>query len=398
MSTPRFNAGFWLHCYALIVALCTFALLAVGGMVTSKGVGMAVPDWPNSYGYNMFFFPVSQWVGGILYEHSHRLIASLVGILTISLAIWIWVRETTGKARTLGIIVFTLPLLLMGVRTYHVFIPLAIFSLPAVAYGIVKFVQHPTELRWLGWAAVFAVILQGVLGGLRVELKMDNLGVIHGTLAQLFFLLVLAIAVRTSQWWPACSESLQRVQFSATFRFLTVAGLALIFCQLLLGATMRHQHAGLAVPDFPLAHGKIWPDTDPDSIHRYNQQRMESTALNPITAFQIRLHMLHRILAILIAAVVAAVFWKVFSSKNAGTPLRRIAAIWAAFTAIQIALGIVTVLKGKPADVATLHVLVGALTFAVAGLTVVFAHQTQSLAAVETLSLSTRPLSAALVR
>ena len=78
-----------LHRCALLVALATFILLIAGGLVTSHGVGMAVPDWPNSYGYNLFFFPISQWVGGIFYEHSHRLIASAVGLLTGILTLWL---------------------------------------------------------------------------------------------------------------------------------------------------------------------------------------------------------------------------------------------------------------------------------------------------------------------
>src|SRR5260370_22390175 len=78
-----------LHRCALLVALATFILLIAGGLVTSHGVGMAVPDWPNTYGYNMFFFPISQWVGGIFYEHTHRLLASAVGLLTSILAVWL---------------------------------------------------------------------------------------------------------------------------------------------------------------------------------------------------------------------------------------------------------------------------------------------------------------------
>src|SRR5687768_14161102 len=99
------NASYspWLHRFAVALALGTLALIGVGGLVTSHGVGMAVPDWPNTYGYNMFLFPLSQWVGGILYEHSHRLVASLIGLLTSGLAIWMWVRETKSRVRWLGV-------------------------------------------------------------------------------------------------------------------------------------------------------------------------------------------------------------------------------------------------------------------------------------------------------
>src|SRR5215208_6121036 len=91
-----------LSVFAWLVALATLFLLGIGGLVTSHEAGMAVPDWPNTYGYNMFAFPVSKWMGGILYEHSHRLMASLVGLLTAILAVWLWVRETKAGARWVG--------------------------------------------------------------------------------------------------------------------------------------------------------------------------------------------------------------------------------------------------------------------------------------------------------
>ena len=80
-------SGSGLHWFAVLTAVATLGLLGAGGLVTSHGAGMAVPDWPNTYGYNMFFVPVSQWVGGIFYEHTHRLAASGVGLLTIMLAL-----------------------------------------------------------------------------------------------------------------------------------------------------------------------------------------------------------------------------------------------------------------------------------------------------------------------
>src|SRR6266853_2737429 len=115
----------WLNRFAAFTALATLALVALGGLVTSHGVGMAVPDWPNSYGYNMFWFPVSQWVGGIFYEHTHRLTAAFVGFLTTVLAVWMWVRETHGKARWLGAGAMALVIVLMGVRQLPVYIGLA---------------------------------------------------------------------------------------------------------------------------------------------------------------------------------------------------------------------------------------------------------------------------------
>src|SRR2546427_9736556 len=96
----------WLHRLAVFTAVATVALLGVGGLVTSHGVGMAVPDWPTTYGYNPFLFPISKWTGGIFYEHSHRLVASGVGLLTTILAVWLWLKESRAWLRWLGVMAF----------------------------------------------------------------------------------------------------------------------------------------------------------------------------------------------------------------------------------------------------------------------------------------------------
>jgi cytochrome c oxidase assembly protein subunit 15 len=88
-----------LFCLALATTCATFPLIFMGGLVTSHGAGLSVPDWPNSYGYNMFTFPPSKWVGGILYEHTHRLMATVVGVLSIALAICAWKLEFRRRAR-----------------------------------------------------------------------------------------------------------------------------------------------------------------------------------------------------------------------------------------------------------------------------------------------------------
>src|SRR5205814_222673 len=129
------------------------------GCETRRGPGSAVPDWPTTFGYNMFRFPISKWVGGIFFEHTHRLIASIVGFLTIVLAIWIWR------------------------------------------------VDHRRWLRNLGFAALGAVILQGVLGGLRVTLLKDEIGIFHALLAQAFLGMVIVITLATSRLWQRLSRN-----------------------------------------------------------------------------------------------------------------------------------------------------------------------------------------------
>jgi cytochrome c oxidase assembly protein subunit 15 len=284
-------------------------------MVTSKGAGLAVPDWPTTFGYNMFLFPVSKWVGGIFFEHTHRLIASIVGFLTIILAIWIW---------------------------------------------------RVDERRWLrnlGFAALGAVILQGVLGGLRVTLLKDEIGVFHACLAQAFLGMLVVITLATSRLWrrissgeppPRAVRSLARVAICTTF---------VIYLQLGLGATMRHQHRDLSILDFPLAYGQIIPNLSPATLARINTWR-DARALSDVTPFQIWLQMTHRFLALVIAAgVIASLFLARRAGENAGT-LSRFSDLWFLLLACQITLGAWVIWSNKAADIATAHVAVGATMFA----------------------------------
>src|SRR5712692_1798785 len=198
-----------LHKFAKLVAGCTVLLILAGSFVTSTDSGLSVPDWPTSYGWNMFTFPPSKWVGGIRYEHTHRLIASTVGLLMIVLAAWLWRADRRGWMKQLG----------------------------ATALG--------------------AVILQGVLGGVTVLFFLPPaVSTAYAALAEIVLCLTVAIALFTSEGWtsgagPVDDVWLRRVATGTTM---------LIFVQMLLGATMRHTGAGLAIPDFPLMFGGVVPD------------------------------------------------------------------------------------------------------------------------------------------
>ena len=302
-------------------------------MVTSKGVGLAVPDWPTTFGYNMFLFPVSKWVGGILFEHTHRLIASVVGFLTIILAVWIWLAEGPP-------------------------------SVAAATYGA-------TSRQWvrnLGIIAVAAVVLQGVLGGLRVTMLKDEIGIFHACVAQAFLGLLVFIALATSRFWRSLGRSnltgltgqvLQRLRAIATFAVvITIA----IYVQLALGATMRHQHRDLSILDFPTANGAWLPDTSAAALAKINAWR-DAHALSDVTAFQIWLQMAHRFLALLIAIGVIMFFLKVrrFRHSSRAPILSGLTILWAILLCLQITLGAWTIWSNKAADVATAHVAVGAV-------------------------------------
>lgn len=338
MSNKYQPALFW---FAALTAFTTFLLIGLGGLVTSNSAGMSVPDWPNSYGYNMFLFPVNQWVGGIFYEHTHRLLASFVGLLTTVLAVWLWLRDS---------------------RPW---------------------------MHWLGIAAFILVIVQGVLGGLRVRWQMDYLGVPHGAVAQLFLVLTCALALFTSRWWWQSAETpTVTVPRGLRSHFLWVT--VLIFLQLMIAATMRHQHAGLSIWDFPRAHGQLWPDTSPEAIARYNAERdaagaqqlmTGATPQRPITAFQVNLQMVHRFVAYAIFLGVAAAAMLARKKLGMKDALAKLAFGWLALLTGQILLGAWTIWSNKAADVATLHVMVGALSLLTGSLWCLMAERRTRLAA-----------------
>jgi len=314
-SNPRRSA---LPAYAWLTALATLGLIALGGLVTSHGAGMAVPDWPTTYGYNMFLFPVSQWVGGVFYEHTHRLYASGIGLLTVVLAVWIQIRAR-GEVR-----------------------------------GLTR----------LGWIAVVLVVVQGVLGGLRVSLMKDQIGVLHAALAQAFLVLLVLIAVFLSPGWKRWVHEAPVVE-QGVARWVWVAT-GMIFLQLVLGAAMRHQHAGLAVPDFPMAYGELWPPTDEAFLQGVNALRTDTRDFHPITSGHVHLHMAHRLFGVATALVVVFAWLGVRRAFGAGSFPGRLGTLWMVLIGIQIGLGASTVWTNKAADVATLHVVVGALCLGVA--------------------------------
>src|SRR5262249_24669037 len=159
-------------------------------------------------------------------------------------------------------------------------------------------------LRWLGGVAFLAVVLQGVLGGLRVALLKDEIGIFHAALAQSFFVLVVLLALFISGCSGKIAASIQTPRISPRLHWLTVGGTILIFTQLILGATMRHQHAGLAVPDFPLAYGRIWPPMNSFALERINSEQPDRDQRKSITAFHIAIHMTHRLVALSIVFLV----------------------------------------------------------------------------------------------
>ena len=363
----------WLQRFAVLTALATLGLVGVGGLVTSHGVGMAVPDWPTSYGYNMFALPISTWLtGGVFHEHTHRLWASLVGVLVVALTRWMGGRESRLPLVVVGLgeIVAGQVLLRLGADWKGAGHFLGGIGGVVLLAGIVwvRNAPAPKPLPLLGWLAFVLVQVQGLLGGLRVVLDAQMVaevrlgvvfGVFHGCLAQLFLVLLAIIALMATRWWQECGRQRAKLEFHAPLGTLFLVTTLAILVQLLIAATMRHQHAGLAIADFPLAHGELWPDMSAEAVARYNAQRMETTAANPITAFQIGLQMAHRIVAVLILALVMACAWH---ARRSAVHIRRLTNSWLGLILVQVGLGAWTIWSNKAADVATAHVVVGSLS------------------------------------
>jgi cytochrome c oxidase assembly protein subunit 15 len=290
MNDTSYNL--WLHRLAKLVAGATFILIFVGGLVTSTDSGLAVPDWPTTDGHFMFSFPLSQMVGGIVYEHGHRMMASIVGMLMVILAFGLWRKEPRRWVRRLGLV------------------------------------------------ALLAVIMQGILGGITVLFLLPTaISVSHGALAQTFFCLTICLALFTSKEWqqpPTKIEDTHRPSLPT----LALATAAAVFLQLLLGAVMRHTKSGLAIPDFPLAFGRILP---------------------PFETSKIAIHFSHRVGALVVSALVIWTVTRIMRHYRDAKKLFRPALLLICALITQLTLGAFTVWTQKDVIITTAHVATGAL-------------------------------------
>lgn len=308
-----------LHGFVSFCVLTVLALLVLGGTVTSKGVGMAVPDWPQTNGYNMFLFPISMWEGGVFWEHTHRLWASGVGFLAIILCAWLWIVEK--------------------------------------------------ERRWmgvLGTGLLVMVIIQGVLGGIRVTEIDWRFGIVHGILGQLYFCAVIFAAAATGKKWLAKPPAgLVPAQLGKPIRLGWIL-LGVLLIQLSLGAAMRHSGAGLSVPDFPTFYGSWLPPMSQESLdkaiaeHELEVQHDKNGDVVHFRLMHVHLHMGHRFWAL---AVIVHVFLLLKALKNHFTSMPTLASpmrVILILLVVQLTLGMLVIWTGKHPEIATAHQVIGA--------------------------------------
>jgi heme a synthase len=280
----------WLNYYLRFMVLATLLLIVAGGLVTSQDYGLAVPDWPKSYG--MWFPPM---IGGVFYEHGHRMIAGFVGILTVILTAWLWWKEPRKWVRIIGTV------------------------------------------------ALLSVIAQAILGGITVLYFLPTwVSTVHATLAQTFFCMIVCLMVFTSRWWKAGNPSAaEPSRENPTGRFILAT--ALIYIQLILGSYMRHSQAALAIPDFPLALGRVIP---------------------PFTTPEIAIHFAHRVGALLVLGIISWNLLVVIRSYRKELFLVRPSLLLFLLVVVQITLGAFTVWTKTGVLFATSHVMVGAILLA----------------------------------
>ena len=311
--------------FAIFLPFTVLFLIFFGALVTSHGAGLSVPDWPTTFGRNMFLYPISGWVGGIFYEHGHRLIASVVGFLTLVLAVWIGSKEPRKIVKSLAAL------------------------------------------------ALFAVMLQGLLGGLTVRYNLPTpVSVSHAVLGQTFFVITIIIAYFHSGEhfrFRAANNPEAKQLFN-----LSLFVIALIYLQLIVGAIMRHSGSGLAIPDFPTMGGEWLPLVTQDMLNHINQLLPEM-GLRTVSKMQVVVHLLHRIGAVLVSA---AVMYLLYSSyQRAGKidhKLVRNASWLGGLIFVQVFFGVATVLTKKLPYLTSVHVALGALLLGLTDLFSLRAH------------------------
>ncbi len=303
-----------------LLVVSTLLLIFVGALVKSHEVGLSVPDWPTSYGKQMFSFPVSEMVGGIFYEHGHRLFATIVGFLTLVQSI------------------------LLG------------------------FSNQPLWIKKMGFFALLLVVIQGLLGGMTVLFFLPpQISIIHGILAQTFFVSTIFIAYSLS----SIRSHRNNINYPLSIKRGAVILTAMVYVQLILGALMRHTASGLAIPDFPTMGG-MWIPTFSDSMIDNINAELFDKNLDMVSKWQVIIHFLHRMGAIIISLVLSFFIYKFGKNVKKNSMELKMLIMISIILFIQIILGAVTVLSERMPYIASFHVVTGAALLGCCTMFVIF--------------------------
>ena len=308
----------WVRRLSKLLVISTLLLIFAGALVKSHEVGLSVPDWPTSYGYQMFSFPLTDMIGGIFYEHGHRLIATVVGLMTLILAFTIY------------------------------------------------YTDHRLWLKKTAFFALGLVIIQGLFGGLTVLLFLPTpVSVIHAILAQTFLMVTILISYGLSK--ERANRMLNESTDYKVLRFPTYLVTSLVYIQLIIGALMRHTQSGLAIPDFPLSGGYIIPTFNQEMLNTIQSMQFES-GLPFVTLSQIIIHYFHRIGALAVSISIGWLTWNIIQSRISNERIYRLAGFLITLLIIQITLGAFTIWSVKEPFITSIHVVNGAVILGVSTL------------------------------
>ena len=299
------------HRFVRVSAACVAVIIAAGALVTTTRTGLSVPDWPTTFG--TFFPPFALWVNGVEFEHTHRLIAGVIGLFTMISCVWV-IRRDARRG-----------------------------------------------VRFLAGAAICAVLVQAMLGGLTVLLKLPPaVSASHGTLGQTFFCLMVALSMVTSPSWAAAGRR-EADGAALALQMLSVMLFITVWSQLVIGATMRHLHAGLAILDFPTSQGQWVPDF-----------------VNVGVAVNFAHRMGALVVFVLATSLVALTLARFRDDARLVSAALRIAGL----VALQVTLGAFIVWTHRSVIVTSLHVLNGALVLVSALVMLLWAFRLYAPAAV----------------
>ena len=303
-----FNLNTVVRRLSKMIVFLTLSLIFVGALIKSHEVGLSVPDWPTSYGKQMFSFPLSDMIGGIFYEHGHRLFATIVGFLTL------------------------------------------------LQFMIISFTNHPSWIKKMSLISLILVITQGLLGGMTVLFFLPPpISIMHGVLAQTFFVTIIFVAYSLSD----SIANKRELPYPLFIRRGAIVITLLVFIQLVLGALVRHTSSGLAIPDFPKMGGLWVPTFSDNMINNINAELFDKN-LDMVSKWQVLIHFLHRLGAFIIALALALFVYKFRNMVKKNSTESRAFMVLVTVFAIQISLGIATILTERLPYVASFHVVTGA--------------------------------------
>ena len=306
-----------------VIVFLTLSLIFVGALIKSHEVGLSVPDWPTSYGKQMFSFPFSEMVGGIFYEHGHRLFATIVGFFTL------------------------------------------------IQFIVLSFTDHPMWVKKTSFIALVLVITQGFLGGMTVIFFLPpQISILHGVLAQIFFISIIFIAYSLSD----SRLNKKKESFPLFIKRGALVITLLVFVQLVLGALVRHTSSGLAIPDFPKMGGMWIPTFSDNMVNNINVELFDKN-LDMVSKWQVVIHFLHRLGAFIITLALTFFVYKFRKMVEKNSTESKILILFSVLLFIQIILGASTVITEKLPFVASFHVVTGA---ALLGCCALFVMVTQS--------------------